>query len=316
MATPHQKQAFISLKEALLGPGWQQGNTSSDTLDASFNEAAAVMDSDGLNVYLYISQVLVDNDRSTKLVIAFLQTMPQVVRHSDMSVMASTYETLNALTAWLGTERIIQMVEILPTVASRVGSADGVKRYLKLVEELAALAPTSLRLLFTHTGSLLARLPINGLRQWALWGARTHTHQPTALAAYFSLNAADSQAILQRQRRGTLFADVQRQLNFFLRALWGADFFMRPVSVSLEDDTSDENKAGQLLRPTINNGVIQLPDAMDDYPAGDASRMVKRNWAARCFTAPQPPIAPLTFAIHVRGGKPITPPCSKSVSAG
>ncbi len=38
--------------------------------------------------------------------------------------------------------------------------------------------------------------------------------------AYFGLQTESSRAVLQKERRGTLFVDNQRKLNFYLRALW------------------------------------------------------------------------------------------------
>ena len=49
------------------------------------------------------------------------------------------------------------------------------------------------------------------------------------LTAYFALESADSRAMLEKERRGVLFVRVQRKLNFYLRALWGRDFFIRPT---------------------------------------------------------------------------------------
>ncbi len=55
------------------------------------------------------------------------------------------------------------------------------------------------------------------------------------------------------QWRGTLFIDTQRKLNFYLRALWGRDFFLRPTAADHEG-----------FRPYIEHHVFHLPDAVDD----------------------------------------------------
>ena len=58
---------------------------------------------------------------------------------------------------------------------------------------------------------------------------------------------------MQKERRGTLFIDTQRKLNFYLRALWGRDFFLRPTAVDYEG-----------FKPYIEHFVMHLPDAVDD----------------------------------------------------
>lgn len=94
------------------------------------------------------------------------------------------------------------------------------------------------------------------------------------LARYFSLDTADSLAVLQKERRGTLFVDTQRRLNLYLRALWGRDFFLRPVSGDYE--TREE------VKPHIDAPVIFLPDAFDDHAAVSGMALYRA-------AAPMPP---------------------------
>ncbi len=49
------------------------------------------------------------------------------------------------------------------------------------------------------------------------------------------LESADSRAILQKERRGILFIKTQWKLNFYLRALWSRDFFLRPTGADFAD---------------------------------------------------------------------------------
>jgi nitric oxide reductase NorD protein len=58
---------------------------------------------------------------------------------------------------------------------------------------------------------------------------------------------------LQKERRGVLFIKVQRKLNFYLRALWGRDFFLRPTGADFAD-----------FRPFLESNIIHVPDAVDD----------------------------------------------------
>jgi hypothetical protein len=49
-----------------------------------------------------------------------------------------------------------------------------------------------------------------------------------------------------------LFVDSQRKLNFYLQALWGRDFFLRPTAADHEG-----------FRPYCEDHVLHLPDAVD-----------------------------------------------------
>ncbi len=66
--------------------------------------------------------------------------------------------------------------------------------------------------------------------------------------------------MLQKERKGTLFIDVQRRINMYLRALWGRDFFMKP--------TSGDFETREGYRPYVEDYFIHVPDAYDDYSTG------------------------------------------------
>jgi len=90
-----------------------------------------------------------------------------------------------------------------------------------------------------------------------LWGAHAHRTNYPEQASYFSLQSKESLAMLQKERKGTLFVEVQRRINIYLRALWGRDFFMRP--------TSGDFESREGYRPYVEGYLIHLPDAYDDY---------------------------------------------------
>ncbi|HRP97260.1 MAG TPA: VWA domain-containing protein, partial [Rhodocyclaceae bacterium] len=94
-----------------------------------------------------------------------------------------------------------------------------------------------------------------GLARWVDFGAEAYRRDLAGQAAYFALGTEDSRAVLERERRGTLFVDCQRRLNLYLRAFWARDFFLRPASAQ---------DAG--FRPYADGGAIHLPDAVDDLP--------------------------------------------------
>ncbi len=145
----------------------------------------------------------------------------------------------------------------LPVAARRLGDAALVSDYLRLIHTLAGKAPRGLRPMLEHLDVLLGKLTLGGLRRWANWGVEAYGRDFEGQQAFFALESSDSQAVLQQERRGVLFVDQQRRLNFYLRALWGRDFFMRP--------TSGDFELREGYRPFIADGVIHLPDAYDDF---------------------------------------------------
>jgi len=144
-----------------------------------------------------------------------------------------------------------------PTAAKRLGDADLFLKYLQFINTLIAQAPRGVRPMLDKLEVLFQQLTLGGLRRWALWGAHAHRTNYEEQINYFSLSSKESIAMLQKERKGTLLVDVQRRINMYLRALWARDFFMRP--------TSGDFEAREGYRPYIEDYLLHLPDAFDDW---------------------------------------------------
>ena len=155
------------------------------------------------------------------------------------------------------------MIATAPTAARRLGDAALFLAYLQFLNTLLAQAPRGMRPMLEQLDTLFAHLTLGGLRRWAIWGAHAHRTDYEAQIGYFSLQSRESQAMLQKERKGTLFVDVQRRINMYLRALWARDFFMRP--------TSGDFETREGYRPYIEDYFIHLPDAFDDIEIGGAT---------------------------------------------
>jgi hypothetical protein len=131
--------------------------------------------------------------------------------------------------------------------------------------------------MLNNIDELLSKLTLSGFKRWANFGAEAYRTNLQAQAAYFGLQTQDSLAVLQKERRGTVFIDNQRKLNFYMRALWGRDFFLRPTAADYEG-----------FRPYIEKHVIHLPDAVDnigDVTGMDLYRAIVAHLAAHvCYT--------------------------------
>jgi hypothetical protein len=96
---------------------------------------------------------------------------------------------------------------------------------------------------------------------------QAHNRDLDGQMAYFSLKTDSAKAILQSERRGTLFVVNQRKLNFYLRALWGRAFFMRP--------TSGDFESRQGVKPYIEDFQVHIPDAFDPFRGIDGMEIYR-----------------------------------------
>ena len=228
-----------------------------DTLEASFVEAAHVMSSVGLRNYLEGARALTELGRGTDIVISYLQEMPVVVKEVGEDVIGDTVGAAFKLSSMTSGSVISLLFSTLSIAARRLGDADLLRDYLGFVHHLSAKAARGLRPMLNRLDILLGQLTLGGLRRWAMWGAQAHARDFKTLQEYFDLKSADALAVLQQERRGTLFVDSHRRLNFYLRAFWGRDFFIRP--------TSGDFETREGFHPYIEHQIIHVPDAFDDF---------------------------------------------------
>lgn len=223
-----------------------------DMLEGSFSEAAHVMSPTGLQNYLEGAKGLYNLRRGKDLVISYLEVMPLVVRECGEDIITDCIGAAMKLSSMTSGEVIALLFNSLPTAARRLGDAELLRGYLTLIHQLSATAARGLRPMLGHIDELLSKLTLSGLRRWANFGAQAYRRDFQNLTAYFNLESRDSLAVLQKERKGTLFIDTQRKLNFYLRALWGRDFFLRPTGADYTD-----------FKPYIERHVVHMPDAVD-----------------------------------------------------
>jgi len=228
-----------------------------DVLEAAWHEAAKTFSPRGLDNYLKGVSAIRGLGRGDALVETWIERAPMVAREVGEDVLAD----LATASLMLASKTSGAVIELLlasaPTAASRLGDANLFLKYLQFINTLIAQAPRGVRPMLDKLEVLLQHLTLGGLRRWALWGAHAHRTNYEEQIRYFGLESKESLAMLQKERKGTLLVDVQRRINMYLRALWARDFFMRP--------TSGDFEAREGYRPYIEDYLLHLPDAFDDF---------------------------------------------------
>ncbi|MHB8167057.1 MAG: VWA domain-containing protein [Sulfuricella sp.] len=246
------------------------GEHAGEVLRASWGEAARVFSPRGLeNTYLQGATGLKSLGRGTDLVVSFIQNAPAVARELGEDAVSDLLAAAIKMYSKTSATVIASIFSTSPVAAERLGDPELFRGYLHLLDTLLAQAPRGVRPMLDHLGTLLGQLTLGGLRRWALWGAQAHKTNFEGQLKYFSLESPESIGVLQKERKGTLFIDVQRRIGMYLRALWGRDFFMRPTSGDFEQREG--------YRPSIEGYIMHLPDAYDDFifnsPTGEETRI-------------------------------------------
>ena len=244
-------------------------------LAAALPDARRRLSPRGLDTWLRGVGALHRLGRGEPVVLAWIEASPQVARDLGEDVLADFATTCAGFASRISGAVIARIISTAPVAARRLGDAALFASYLRFLEHMLARAPRALRPMLDHLDELLDVLTLGGLRRWADWGAEAHRTDYPELERYFRLNSQESRAVLKRERKGTLFVDVQRRLGMYLRALWGRDFLMTPTAGDFD------TRAG--LQPYIEGYTLFLPDALDDWqgvPALDLYRAQLSHLAA------------------------------------
>jgi hypothetical protein len=242
-----------------------------EALESSYHEAQRVMSPRGLQNYLEGMRAFCTLGKGQDLVLTYVQEMPGVAKEVGEDIIPDIVEGMMKLSSHTSGSVITLIVANLPLAASRLGDAEVLRGFLKLLHQMTGKTPRGLRPMMENLDELLSKLTLGGLRRWVMWGAQAHQRDLDGQMAYFSLKTDSSRSILQSERRGTLFVDNQRRLNFYLRALWARAFFMRP--------TAGDFESRQGIRPYIEDFQIHVPDAFDPFRGIDGMEVYRATAA-------------------------------------
>ncbi|MDZ7909768.1 MAG: VWA domain-containing protein [Gemmobacter sp.] len=244
-------------------------------LRAALPEARRRLSPRGLDTWLRGLSALHQLGRGDAVALGWISAAPQVARDLGEDILPDLAQACAGFASRTSGAVIARILDTAPLAARRLGDPALFRAWLAFLSHLLGRAPRALRPMLDHLTELLDVLTLGGLRRWADWGADAHRTDYPELDRYFALASDDSRAVLQRERKGVLFVDVQRRLGMYLRALWGRDFAMQPTAGDFE------SRAG--LRPFFEAHALHLPDALDDWqglPALDLYRAQVAHLAA------------------------------------
>jgi len=241
-----------------------------DVFADCMTEAQALMSIPAIDTYIDGASLICKIGRGFEPVLVYLEEMPGIVRRlGDEESLAQVSGAVWKMSRSPNGKAILPFMQSLPEASRRLGSSEQFLAYIRVTLDLMERTSTSIHgnqsATFPSPGlpemlnqipRLLSELSLHGLRNWIEYGIRNYSTHPERQRDYFSLQSADSRAILMRERHGTLFADHERQLDLYLRALWERKEHLVPYS-----------EAFSTLRkpmPYFDSLGIRIPDVYDD----------------------------------------------------
>ncbi|MCP3666311.1 MAG: VWA domain-containing protein [Gammaproteobacteria bacterium] len=263
-----------------------------DVFEDCISDALRQLSPDGVVEYLKGASLICMIGRGFDPVLVYLEEMPTVAHRVGESSLNLVSQTVWDMSRSPNGKAIPPFMDTIANAARRLGSEDSFAHYVELVVEMmentsrsihnnqnATIPSPGLPELLKQMPYLLGQLSLEGLKNWMAYGVRNYFTRPDYQAGYFSLQSADSKAMLQRERHGTLFVDNERKLDTFLRALWDQDYSFVPYSLGFDELRKP--------RPYFDNLGIRVPDVYDDkngidginrYRATVAHMAAHRRW--------------------------------------
>lgn len=267
-----------------------------DVFEACIQQAFKVLTDDGLTTYLESASFLGKMGRGVEPILIFLEEWPVVAKILGEASLPPIMDYIRQMWRSPNSKAIAPFLQALPAVARRLVSQAQMQDYLDLVLDFMNRTTSSIHghhttmpspglpVFFAKSPYLLSQVSLAGLKNWVNYGIHNYGNHPDRQIDYFSLQSADSKAMLQRERHGTLLADNERKLDLYLRGLWQDNDYLVPYSTGFDE-----------LRkpiPYYDQLGIRLPDVYDNargvsginrYRAVLAHIAAHRRWTTAIF---------------------------------
>ena len=258
--------------------------------------ALSSLSAGGVAAYIEHARFLGKMGRGAEPILIFLEVWPEVAGEVGEDALPDIMEFIRRMYKTPNGKAITPFLKSLSATARRLHSREQLSDYLAIALDLMERTTGSIHgihqtfpspglpEMFKQIPALLAQLSLGGLKNWVDYGVRYYNDHPDRQADYFSLQSADSLAVLQRERHGTLLVDNERKLDLYLRGLWRDEDLLIPYSSGFDE-----------LRqpiPYYDKLGIRLPDVygdahgiagIDRYRAALAHMVGHRRWTTAIF---------------------------------
>jgi hypothetical protein len=236
-------------------------------------EALAILTREGIDAYLEAARVIGKLGRGVQPMLAFMEEWPTTAKAIGEDGLPAIMAMIQRMQKSPNGKAITPFLETLAPVARKLRSQERMGRYLDICLGFMERTTGSIHghhttfpspglpEFFAQAPFLLGQLSLSGLRNWVDYGVANYRSHPERQKDYFSLQSADSRAVLQRERHGTLFMDVERKLDLYLRGLWNDVDQLVPYSTAFDE-----------LRkpvPYYDKLGMRIPDVYDDAGEGE-----------------------------------------------
>ncbi|MDD5366378.1 MAG: VWA domain-containing protein [Gallionellaceae bacterium] len=259
----------------LMKAYWAQLDTGfkpiGDVFEDVMAEALAILSREGIDAYLEAARVIGKLGRGVEPMLAFMEEWPSAAKAIGEETLPEVMALIQRMQKSPNGKAIAPFLETLAPVARKLHSQRQMGHYLNIALDFMERTTGSIHGhhttfpspglpdFFAQAPFLLGQVSLSGLRNWVDYGVANYRSHPERQKDYFSLQSADSRAVLQRERHGTLFMDVERKLDLYLRGLWRVTEQLVPYSTAFDEIRQPV--------PYYDKLGMRIPDVYDDAGA-------------------------------------------------
>lgn len=235
-------------------------------------EATTLLSEQGVKDYLEGASLICMIGRGFEPVLVYLEELPQVAKSLGENCLTLVSKTVWTMSRSPNGNSIPPFLQSIAESARRLGSEDLLTKYITIILDMMERTTGSIHGFHTTIPSpglpdmlnqmpfLLNQLSLEGLKNWINYGIQNYGSHPERQKDYFCLQSADSKAVLQRERHGTLFIDNERKLDLYLRALWFQEGQEKPYLIPYSNAFDELRKPV----PYYDKLGVRIPDVYDD----------------------------------------------------
>ncbi len=201
--------------------------------------------------------------------LVYLEEMPDIARHIGGAALKIISDYAYQLVRSPNKKALIPFLESLRSVCRRVDTLEDLQHYLEILDDFIKGTETvihghhslyespGLIPLLEHIPELIGKLTLAGIANFIAYGVRHYQASPEQQRDYFALKTPDARSIMQRERHGVLFKDIERQMDMLRTSLWDCELPFSTFATAFD-------QAKKPL-PYLDDQLIAVPDLLDTY---------------------------------------------------
>ncbi|MDH5710714.1 MAG: VWA domain-containing protein [Gammaproteobacteria bacterium] len=239
-----------------------------DCFDDYMKDALRNLTNKGVEDYLSGASLVCMIGRGWEPVSIYLEEMPQMAKRVGEPILEIVSRHVWDMSRSPNGKAIPPFMQCLPEASRRLGTLEQMQHFFDILFDMLDKTTTSVHghhkthssqgflILLEQIPFLLSQLSLEGLKNWIEYGVHNYHNHPERQKDYFALQSADSKAMLQRERHGTLYMDNERKLDMYMRSMWQQEEYFVPYSLGF-----DEMRKPQ---PYYDSLGMRVPDVYDD----------------------------------------------------